>query len=468
MIDGEENSNFNISRFNNSDLDKVYEYSYTAEKDVTFSYVLNGNAGNEIFEFQLWAQLRELENYVKYGLGSIDEIVGSGNLFDLNAETIQESYNAYKGNLVIDGDSIFYQSTDKQYNRIISRNWVIELPTLDKDIYISAESIVKPYRLNAGLFYKFVDTVPNENEPIEGRKGTDISVSANGKQIKVTPTAKYLLIIVNAQYIKSSSATGHTEDRTVTVNKLIVSYSKSPNYVRHEEQNITMPVQQEMLNGDYFDWKNEKEVHGWGKVVVDGTNGNISIGSQAYNDTYARFSLDFLQSSIKTGGLDFYCDKLKLINQVANIEDLTEEGIVKRTISKDNWCQVVIRRDRLTETTAEAFKTWLADNNLTIYYPLATPTELDFTTEQKAVKEQIKSLHSYKNVTHIFSTDEVAPITDVTYFKDLETELAKRDSKDADLQQQINNITELLSTTETSALLLDNYETDLESEVEEI
>ena len=395
--------------------------------------------------------------------GSVNEVVGNKNLLDINAETIKSTYG---GNLIINDNEIFFESTEKKWSTVNRIAWVIELPDDTKDIYISAENVVRPYITNAGLLYKFVDDkLTTLGSSPTGFTG--ISNVVSGKQIKVTPTAKYLVIMLQSQYVVRD--TGETENRTVTINNLMVSYSTDTDYQPYEEQNIAMPCQQSMVGTeDYFDWDNEEEVHGWGKVIIDGTNGNITIGAQAFNDTYARFTFEFLRSLIATGGKDFMCDKFKLVNQVANIEDLTEEGIVKRTISKDNWCQLVIRRDRLTDTTVEALNNWLADNNFTLYYPLATPTRLPFTPEQKAIKEQIKALHSYKNVTHIFSTDEVAPVANVTYYKDLETELAKRDSKDADLQQQINNITELLSTTETSALLLDNYETDLESEVNEI
>lgn len=117
--------------------------------------------------------------------------------------------------------------------------------------------------------------------------------------------------------------------------------TKITDYVEHQEQTLVMPVQQEMLEGDYFDWENLKEVHGWGKIA-------------SYNG-----------------------------------EEITTEYI---------------------STTGEL------STGATVYYKLATPTELDFTTEQKAVKEQIKNLHSYKNVTHIFSTDEINANLSIEYY----------------------------------------------------
>ena len=39
------------------------------------------------------------------------------------------------------------------------------------------------------------------------------------------------------------------------------------------------------------------------------------------------------------------------------------------------------------------------------------------------VYNEIKKAHSYKNVTHIFSTDEIKPIVKTIYRKDLETHI---------------------------------------------
>ena len=85
---------------------------------------------------------------------------------------------------------------------------------------------------------------------------------------------------------------------------------------------------------------------------------------------------------------------------------------------------------------------------------------MDFTSEQKAVAKQIKeTLHTYKNVTHIYSNDEISPIFDIQYVKDINVENDR-------LQKQIDEIKQLLSTTQTSAILLDNLQSDVESEVE--
>lgn len=106
------------------------------------------------------------------------------------------------------------------------------------------------------------------------------------------------------------------------------------------------------------------------------------------------------------------------------------------------------------DTTEEQARAILKD--MPVYFRLATPLNLELTSEQKAVREQ--KLYTYKNITNISVSDELSSI-DVEYKKDLETEHNK-------LQSQIDEIKQLISTTETSALLLDNLQKDVESEVE--
>ena len=113
------------------------------------------------------------------------------------------------------------------------------------------------------------------------------------------------------------------------------------------------------------------------------------------------------------------------------------------------------------ENVNELLKNMYDNGNPAIFYiEKASNKELDFTDEQKVVAKKIKeTLHTYKNITHIYSTDETNPVLDVEYAKDLNTQ-------NNNLQNQIDEIKQLISTTQTSAMLLDNLQKEVESEVE--
>lgn len=239
-------------------------------------------------------------------------------------------------------------------------------------------------------------------------------------------------------------------------------------YVAHEEQNIAMPCQQPMVDvEDYIDWDNEEEVHGYKTVVLTGQEEGWNIVTSESGDGNTKI---FRNRTLMTGcrpneGIKeitsrVYCTHFKNITGT-EIRNISNIGITVWDDTSGPWI-------RAPYTTVEEWKAWLAEQveagtPVEIRYPLATPTRLPFTPAQKAVKEQIKALHTYKNVTNIYSTDEVGANVEATYYKDLETII---NSNNNNLQQQINNITELLNTTETSAMLLDNLETDLVEEVE--
>ena len=223
-----------------------------------------------------------------------------------------------------------------------------------------------------------------------------------------------------------------------------------------------MPVQQEMLQGDYFDFDREKEVHVMKKLVLQGAETENRWTVVGNTETEWRFLISaegILRTSSTTEIANIICNKLKTTSAMKTYNK--ETGI-----SGDaNYDAMIIYIEKCKEMTVSEFNVYLkqqydAGTPVIIYYRLATPVELDFTDEQKAVAKQIKeTLHTYKNVTHIYSNDEVSPVFNIKYAKDPNV-------KNDNLQNQIDEIKQLLSTTQTSALLLDNLQKDVESEVE--
>ena len=76
---------------------------------------------------------------------------------------------------------------------------------------------------------------------------------------------------------------------------------------------------------------------------------------------------------------------------------------------------------------ASQFKLWIIDQYnagtpVYIDYVLAEPEEIECTAEQCEILDKIENeAKTYKGVTHIYSTDNVSPILEGTYNKDIET-----------------------------------------------
>lgn len=220
-------------------------------------------------------------------------------------------------------------------------------------------------------------------------------------------------IIINA--LLTNKDTLQIEEKTATA------------YEEHQEQSYIMPVQQEMLEGDYFDWDNEEEVHTWNKLVLDGTE------NWEYDSTYNYFkcpSYVFEQIPSTASGdggkqLSNYFSVVGDWNTFKNNTNLNGFNPVSNLGYK-----LIIRNTNCR--TIDTFKAWLksqydAGTPVTIYYKLATPTRLPFTDEQKAVAKELNNARTYKNVTNI-TTDSIA-IIDLDYAKDLETLLTSKESE---------------------------------------
>lgn len=70
--------------------------------------------------------------------------------------------------------------------------------------------------------------------------------------------------------------------------------AETTDYEVHKEESVTIPVQQEMLSGDYFDEKTKEEAHIWGKNVLNGTeNWQISSDTKMFYITNVINSIDY-------------------------------------------------------------------------------------------------------------------------------------------------------------------------------
>lgn len=278
--------------------------------------------------------------------------------------------------------------------------------------------------------------IPQSNETI-------IDYIYNDTENKITITtsdkAKYMCI-----YFYDSNTDTLTEKEILDSIQIKIG-SKSTAYEQHEEQSYIMPVQKEMLEGDYVA---DVEHHEWEKLTLTG-NENIKLNTAFANV----FNIEIPKINIMNQQVCL-CNIAKGV--VYNTALLTIQDNIIMTASLNKIVYKSTKFSSLSE-----FKTYLQNQYeegtpVMIYYKLAEPINLELTDEQKAVVKELNNARTYKNVTNI-TTDSKA-ILSLDYAKDQETQNQK-------MQNEIDEIKQLLSTTQTSALLLDNMQTDIESEV---
>lgn len=174
-------------------------------------------------------------------------------------------------------------------------------------------------------------------------------------------------------------------------------------FILHQSQTAIMPIQQEMLEGDYID---DVEHHEWKKLVLTGDE------NWAWNTTKEITQVFQLDSNINMKNENGYCNCLK-----------TGVAGDAEKISFSSKIFIAINKDRLSTVSVNGFKEYLkqkyeSGTPIIIYYKPAEPINLELTEEQKTVRDT--KLYTYKNITNISLSDELASI-DVEYKKDIET-----------------------------------------------
>ena len=192
--------------------------------------------------------------------------------------------------------------------------------------------------------------------------------------------------------------------------KIWTSTEKS-DFVEHQSQSVIMPIQQEMLTGDYVA---DVEHHEWGKLVL---TGNENFVQQKNANKLNYFFLSYNLVKIKAYTISNMLKKAKTgeIWNKTSYEDLVAVSDNKQTIN--------IMLSDITITTLQQFKEKLkelynAGTPIIIYYELATPVDLALTEEQK----NLNKLQAQKGINYITAGTNIS----VKYTEDMIPKKAKR------------------------------------------
>lgn len=196
----------------------------------------------------------------------------------------------------------------------------------------------------------------------------------------------------------------------------------SASYIEHKSQSIIMPIQQEMLTGDYI---SDKEYHNWNKYVFTGEE-NISKSGVEVNNSYwinqnsipdllnAELLNDNTRGTIVPNFLSTHFKTLAPTYVVYH----NNVGITL-CANNLNLKDVTIRFGFGLDSdinTADKCKTWLksqydAGTPVIVYYKLAEEVVEPYTVEQQKAWNNMRNLVSYVGINNINSSTN----TDVKY-----------------------------------------------------
>lgn len=178
--------------------------------------------------------------------------------------------------------------------------------------------------------------------------------------------------------------------------------STATDYEPYQGQSYVIPFGDTYLAkiGDYADepvkvdgtWYIRRAI---GKVVLDGTE------AWGYNSSNNVFVASDLVDYMRTGFVpmsDYYTGQ-----EITGYSQLQDMHIAFLTNANS---RTVVKNTNYT--TANDFKAWLAAHNTTVYYQLATPTDVEITDQDliDALDDFYNQAHAYKGHTHITAIPE--------------------------------------------------------------
>lgn len=168
-------------------------------------------------------------------------------------------------------------------------------------------------------------------------------------------------------------------------------------YVQNEQKEYNLAVQQEMLKNDYFDVKNNKEIHNYEKKNLRELSWQVS-SNPLQTETFS-FVVMFSNEELLSTEINCLsnCFKSKTASYLYNND---EEGIAQ---SKS---QIMVRIGKEKVADIEEFKTLLAEKNAVVY--VKKRSELDLTEEQKQVLNELNALELFKGTNNIYTEQDLA------------------------------------------------------------
>lgn len=419
--------NLQANVLNGSNLKKTF----TLTEDTTYTkYFLWINQGAILNDVEIKLKLEkdtESSPFSSYNMGCASVVVGDKNVFSFEKAEKLATY-AMPSYEVIDNNSIELKN---------SADWA----------YIQYQYILKKitqYTISYDLEFEGTENVAQWWTTIEDSLGsiaTDFVTLVNNKYIKTFTTREDMIV-----KIKLFASTPINPALTIIKNIQIEEGNTATEYIPHLEQTKVVDVQKPMLEGDYFVKEKDgwKEVHTWNKQVLDGTQ-NVTYFDAPSKEIADTLDTAYFQiSSVKLG--EGEQDKTFKNNIKSNyFKNLytgdeiwgnvsTDNSYLKESIALQVWTRLRIKKERLEGYTNDLTNTekvtllnnylqqqYNSGNPIYLCYKLATPTKLTCTEKQAQQLDDLLNTSTYKNVTHIYSTDKVSPIIKIKYRKDIET-----------------------------------------------
>lgn len=209
---------------------------------------------------------------------------------------------------------------------------------------------------------------------------------------------------------------GSTTFDNFTFSVMLEEGTELTEFEENEQNSYILPIQQEMLKGDYFVKEDDgwKEVHNWKKYIETNAE-NFTVQKSANNSTF-----NFIRNVENGNHLSVcICNMFKYWTY-----DWTKTSCFIAFTSQFyaiiKFGEYGFTEDMTEEQALQKFEELLATNSLIFYYKTTTETKLPCTEEQTAVLEELNNLDLFKGVNNIITAEDIA-LLKLKYALDVKT-----------------------------------------------
>lgn len=395
----------NISKGENA---KFIRVNFTIAKDTVL---------NNVTVYPMIYEGTEEKIYEAYG-------ESPSSMFSSEVEAVGDNINLFDGQVENGGlDNNTGQLADSGTDRFRTINY-IEIGSYN-NITLSTS-----YLEGAGAFGRYY-LYDNEYALISNGQITNLDFTietGNAKYFKFWLLKSRVQNATNIKVEKGKIATSYSPHGQGSVK---ISKTDSSMNVEIKQENYNLQIQQSMLSGDTFVKENENwfELHNWKKTILTGDE----QWTKSSTTEMDRFTLTVNDMTLinSTQKEDIFSNNFK-----AKLYGNNEIGAIWH-----NRNIIAINYSAYNTTTIDQFKQFLKDkynagNPVYVWYKLATTTKLPCTSEQTQVLEQLYNNETYKFVTNLCTTENLANLK-LSYVADTKTYV---DNKFKNIEKQLNTI----------------------------
>lgn len=276
-------------------------------------------------------------------------------------------------------------------------------------------------------------SMPKPNTPFNYLKFIDLTndLSVKYKLEEGTVATSYSSYNQGSvEIIKENNDKSITKNYTLPIQK--------PFYMLHFDGDVN--ISQKATVRDSFILKDGKwcEKHNIAKVNLEDINWYKGSAEAGTENTYKRWNSIAKYKDDKCG-IAGSSNRLAISNYLAN-QYYKIFNVDKIGFNIEN-SEICIRFPISTANSPEEIKNFWQEkanegNGAYILYPSKEPELTECTEEQVQVLEQIVKDGTYKGVTHFYTTQDLKPTIELTYYKDLETIINNQEQ----MQATLNNV----------------------------